>query len=301
LGFHLAANSVVIDLNASSAKTEAEDDRRLRWDTPSSKPKVDWKSSISALKKTASALTEPAGSAPFRSSLFPASLLHAEADLRSKKLFKDEVLRTDAAGACGLSLVRCGKLAHATLGKESPVIIRMKDAATGVSPQDVDSLLAVLRDSLGELDSIRKEISKVLLLGSKIAAGIFNQEIEEQRRLVCDSPAAKAVKSTLKVCKPSLTHLFGDNDMRLDKVLEAAKFSFTNTSLLLTAPRLPFTSAPPAPRRDATRGRSPTKSPTSSLTSLGPREKTKALPPRRGRASRINKSFKGGKGGWSRA
>jgi hypothetical protein len=29
----------------------------------------------------------------------------------------------------------------------------------------------------------------------------------------------------LEVCKPSLTHLFGDNDARLDKALEAAKFS----------------------------------------------------------------------------
>jgi hypothetical protein len=140
---------------------------------------MDWKFFISALKKTASALTEPAELAPFRFSLFPASLLHAEADLRSKKAFKDEVLRTDAAGACGLSLVRCGKLAHDTLGKDSPVIIRMKDACTGESPQDVDSLLAVLRDSLGELNSIRKEISKVSLVGFKIAAGVFNHGIEE--------------------------------------------------------------------------------------------------------------------------
>jgi hypothetical protein len=154
---------------------------------------VDWESSISALKKTASALTEPAESAPFRSSLFPTSLLHAEADLRSKKTFKDEVLHMDATGVCGLALVRCGKVAHAALGKNFPVIVRMKDAATGGSPQDVDSLLEVLRDSLGELDSIRKEIHKVSLVGSRIAAGIFNQGIKEQRRLVCDSPAAKAV------------------------------------------------------------------------------------------------------------
>jgi hypothetical protein len=157
-------------------------------------------------------------------SLFPTSLLHAEADLRSKKAFKEEVQCTNATGACGLSLVRCRELAHATLGKESPVIIRMKDAAKGESPQDVDSLLAVLRDSLGELDSIRKEIYKVSLVGSRIAAGVFNQGIKEQRRLVCDSPV-KAVKSTLEVCKPSLSHLFGDDNTRLDKALEAAKFS----------------------------------------------------------------------------
>jgi hypothetical protein len=108
-----------------------EDDRLPKWDTPSTKTKVDWETSISALKKTESALTEPSESAPFRSSLFPSSLLHAEADLCSKKSFKDEVLRTDAAGACGLALVRCGEIAHAALGKNSAIIVRMKNAATG--------------------------------------------------------------------------------------------------------------------------------------------------------------------------
>jgi hypothetical protein len=207
------------------AKTEVEDDRLPKWDTSSTKPKVDWETTISALKKTASALTEPSELAPFRLSLFPTSLLHAEADLRTKKPFKDEVMLTDAAGACGLALVQCSEIAHACLGKNSAVIVRMKAAATGGSPQDADSLLEVLRDSLGELDSIHKEISKVSLVGSRIAAGVFNQGIKEQRRLVYDSTAAKSVKSTLEVCKPSLTHLFGDDDSRLEKALEAAKFS----------------------------------------------------------------------------
>jgi hypothetical protein len=101
----------------------------------------------------------------------------------------------------------------------------MKDACTGESPQDVDSLFAVLKDSLGELNSVKKEISKVSNVGSKIATGVFNQGIEDQRHLVCDSPAAKAVKSTLELCKPSLTHLLSDDNSRLDKALEAAKFS----------------------------------------------------------------------------
>jgi hypothetical protein len=76
-GFHLAANSYALDqwqhlrrLNPLSpkepAKTEVEDDRLQKWDNPSTKPKVDWETSISALKKTASALTEPTESAPFR-------------------------------------------------------------------------------------------------------------------------------------------------------------------------------------------------------------------------------------------
>jgi hypothetical protein len=135
---------------------------------------MEWKSTISAMKRKSSVLTEPAESAPFRLFLSPTSLLHAEADLRTKKAFKEATLRTDAAGACGLSLVRCGELAHATLGKDSPLIKKMKDACTGESPQDMDSLLVVLRDSLGEPNSIKKKVSKVSLVGSKIAAGIFN-------------------------------------------------------------------------------------------------------------------------------
>jgi hypothetical protein len=121
-----------------------------------STPKKEWKSTIHSMKRASSVLTEPAELALFRLSLFPPFLLHAEADLKSNKALKEAVLRTDTAGACGLSLVWCGELAHATLGKESPVIKRMKDACTGESPQDVDSLLAVLRDSLIELNSVKK-------------------------------------------------------------------------------------------------------------------------------------------------
>jgi hypothetical protein len=62
-------------------------------------------------------------------------------------------------------------------------------------------------------------------VGSRIAAGIYNQGIKEQCHLVCFPPAAKCVKSTLEVLKPSLTHLFGDDDSCIDKALEAAKFS----------------------------------------------------------------------------
>jgi hypothetical protein len=214
-----------IDRPKVKVKSEEEDDRLPKWETPSTKPKVDWDMSISTLKKTVSSLTEPPESAIFRSSKFRPSLLHAEADLRVKKAFKDEVLRTDAAGACGLAFIRCGEIAHASLGKTSKLISTMKSAITGGSPQDADSLREVLRDSLEKLDTIKKEVERVSLAGSRIPAGVFNQGIKEQRRLVCDSPAAKHVKSTLEVCKPSLSHLFGDDDTRLNKALEAAKFS----------------------------------------------------------------------------
>jgi hypothetical protein len=68
-------------------------------------------------------------------------------------------------------------------------------------------------------------VERVSLVGSRIAAGVFNQGIKEQRRLVCESTEAKPIKSSLEVCKPSLTHLFGNNETRIDKALEAAKFS----------------------------------------------------------------------------
>jgi hypothetical protein len=180
-----------IDPPKPKVKSEEEDDRLPKWETPSTVPKVDWETSISTLKKTVLTLTEPPESVIFRSSKFPPSLLHAEADLRSKRAFKDEVLRTDTAGACGLAFVRCGEIAHTTLGKTSKFIAAMKTAVAGDTPQDADSLREVLRDSLEELDTIKREVERVSLVGSRIAAGIYNQGIKEQRRLVCDSPAAK--------------------------------------------------------------------------------------------------------------
>jgi hypothetical protein len=107
-------------------KSEEEEDRLPKWETPSTVPKVDWKTSISTLKKAVSTLTEPPESVIFRSSKFPPSLLHVEVDLKSNRAFKDEVLRMDAAGACGLAFVRCGEIAHATLGKSSKLIAAMK-------------------------------------------------------------------------------------------------------------------------------------------------------------------------------
>jgi hypothetical protein len=68
------------------------------------------------MKKKTAALTEPDASAPFRASLFPSCLLHAEADLKPKKDFKEATLRTNVAGACGLALVRCGEMAFSALG-----------------------------------------------------------------------------------------------------------------------------------------------------------------------------------------
>jgi hypothetical protein len=121
LGFHLAANSFTVDqwthlrhlgdAAAQEVKDNQDDDRRPKWDTASPTTKKEWKSTISTMKREASALTEPVASAPFRASLFPTCLLHAEADLKPKKDFKEALLRTNVAGACGLALIRCGEMA----------------------------------------------------------------------------------------------------------------------------------------------------------------------------------------------
>jgi hypothetical protein len=100
----------------------------------------------------------------------------------------------------------------------------MKDACSGESLQDANSLLTVLRDSLEELNEVKKEISKIFNVGSRVAAGVFNQGIEDLRLLVCDSPTAMPIKLTLELCKPLLTHLFGEDDARIEKALEAEKY-----------------------------------------------------------------------------
>jgi hypothetical protein len=145
-----------VDPPKKKSKSEDEDDHLPKWDTPITKPKVDWETTISPHKKHVSSLTEPPESAPFKSLKFPSSLLHVEADLCNKKVFKDEVLRTDAAGACGLAFIRCGEIAHATLGKGSELILAMKAAAAEDSPHDADSLREVLRASLVGLTPSRR-------------------------------------------------------------------------------------------------------------------------------------------------
>jgi hypothetical protein len=231
-GFCLAANSFAIDqwahlrqlgdAAAQEVKEVQDNDRRPKWDTASPTTK-EWKSAITTMKREASALTEPEALAPFRASLFPSCLLHAEADLKPKKDFKEATLRTDVVGAYGLALVRCGEMAFSTLGKESDVMTRIRNACSGDSPQDLDSLLSTLRETHEELSDIRKGLGKIANVGSRITAGLFNQGIEDLRRLVWESTAAKPIRPTLELCKPSLTHLFGDNS-RIKETLEAAKF-----------------------------------------------------------------------------
>ena len=67
---------------------------------------------------------------------------------------------------------------------------------------------------------IRRGLGKCANVGSEIAAGSFNQGVEEVRHLVWESPLAKAVRPTLEQCPPNSTQLF-DDDTRIEKALEA--------------------------------------------------------------------------------
>jgi hypothetical protein len=143
-----------------------------------------------------------------------------EADLKGKKPFKDAVTRMNVAGACGLALVRCGEMAFSSLGKELSLMIRLSEAISGDSPQDADSLLQLIKDSKEDLLDICKGLGRIANVGTEIAAGSFNQGMDERCHLVWGSPLSKAVRSTLRLCPLSLTHLF-DNDARIKEALEA--------------------------------------------------------------------------------
>jgi hypothetical protein len=203
---------------AQQKAEEEDDDRRPKSDTAPPTTKREWKSSIALMKKT-NALTEYDASAPFRVSEFPACLLHAEADLKPKKAFKEASLRRNVAGACGLVFVRCGEMAFSSLGKDSTVMTRLNGAISRDSTQDVESLLQVLKDTREDLLDICKGLGGIANVGSSIAAGSFNQGIEDIRHLVWESLAAKSIRPTLKLCPPSLTHLFGD-EARIKEALE---------------------------------------------------------------------------------
>jgi hypothetical protein len=174
------------------------------------------------MKKKMSALTEPDASAPFRASLFPSCLQHAEADLKPKKDFKEATLRTNVAGASGLALVRCGEMAFSALGKDFDVMKHLHGIIAGDTPQDAESLLQALKDTREDLTDIRKGLGKIANMGSAIAAGSFNHRIDDIRHLVWESSATKSICPTLELCPPSLTHLFGD-EARIKEALEADK------------------------------------------------------------------------------
>jgi hypothetical protein len=191
-----------VTVPASTPAAEEDIDHRPSWEPTRPTVTREWSRSIASMKLKVTTLTEAKEAALFRTFEFPSSLLHVEANLKGKKPFKDAVLRTNVAGACGLALIRCGELSFSSLGKESTLMSRLHDAITGDSPQDVDSLLQVFKDTKEDLVDIRKGLGKISNVGSDIAAGSFNQGVDELCHLVWESPLSKAVRPTLELCSP---------------------------------------------------------------------------------------------------
>jgi hypothetical protein len=207
-----------------SASPDAEEDvdQRPSWEPATPTVERDWSKSIGQMKRKVNTLTVAKEAAHFRSSLFPQSLMHVEADLKSKKPFKESVLRTNVAGACGLALVRCGELAYSALGQGSELMTSLNGALSGESPQDAASLLKLLGSIKGNIKDVRHALADTANVGAKLAAGSFNQGVEELRRQVWESPLAKVIKPTLECCPPSSTLLFSD-DVRIKEALEAER------------------------------------------------------------------------------
>jgi hypothetical protein len=211
-----------VDVKKTPSSPDAEEDvdQRPSWEPATPTVVRDWSKTISSMKRKVTTLTVAKEAAHFRTSLFPPSLMHVEADLKGKKAFKESVLRTNVSGACGLALVRSGELAHSALGQGSELMTLLNNAISGVTPQDAATLLKLLTSIKGNVKDVRHALVDNADVGAKLAAGSFNQGIDEIRRHVWDSPQAKVVKSTLECCPPSSTHLFSD-DARIKEALEA--------------------------------------------------------------------------------
>jgi hypothetical protein len=191
----------------TSPDAEEDIDHRPSWEPATPTVEREWSKTITSMKRKVTTLTVAKEAAHFRTSLFPPSLLHVEADLEGKKPFKEAVLRTNVAGACGLALVRCGELAYSALGQGSELMTSLNSAISGESPQDAASLLKLLVNIKGNVKDVRHALADTAIVGAKLAAGSFNQGIDEVRRQVWESPLAKVVKPTLECCPPSPTHL----------------------------------------------------------------------------------------------
>jgi hypothetical protein len=187
----------VFEASATTPAAEEYVDHRPSWEPTPPTVTREWSKTISRMKRKVTTLTEAKEAAQFSSQF--SSLLHVEADLKGKKPFKDAVTWTNVACACGLALVRCGEMAFSSLGKESSLMIHLNEAISGDSPQDADSLLQLIKDSKEDLMDIRKGLGRIANVGTEIAAGSFNQGVDELRRLVWESPLSKAVCPTLEL------------------------------------------------------------------------------------------------------
>jgi hypothetical protein len=167
---------------STTPDAEEDIDHHPSWEPATPTVEREWGRTISAMKGKVSTLTVAKEAAHFRTSLFPPSLLHVEADLKGKKPFKEAVLRTNVAGACGLALVRCGELAYSALGQGSELMTQLNGAISGDTPQDAASLLKLLHSIKGNVKDVHHALSDTANVGARVAAGFFNQGVDEVRR-----------------------------------------------------------------------------------------------------------------------
>jgi hypothetical protein len=119
---------------ATIPDAEEDIDHRPSWEPATPTIERSWSRTISTTRRKVTTLTETKEAAHFRTSLFPNSLMHVEADLRTKKPFKEAVSRTNVAGACGMALVRCGEVAYSALGNGSELMTQMDKTLSGEFP-----------------------------------------------------------------------------------------------------------------------------------------------------------------------
>jgi hypothetical protein len=79
------------------------------------------------------------------------------------------------------------------LGRDSSVITRLDAAISGDTAQDTETLLQILKDTREDLMDVAVGLKEVALVGTSIAAGSFNQGIDNLRHQVWESTAAKCV------------------------------------------------------------------------------------------------------------
>ena len=175
----------------------------------------DWSSTNKTLKTAVRILTSHAFSAPFRSSTPPGPLRHI-ADAQEKSLpFKDSKHRADFAGASGFAHIRMGEIISASI-EQVLTALRVHD---GLDHEAISSIVSSI------LKDMQVDVAQVITLGTKVDAGVFNQQVAVQRKIISSSSGGYKIKDTLSSCLPSSLHLFRDSGSRIKDALDATRSS----------------------------------------------------------------------------
>lgn len=189
------------------------------------KYKGDWASTLRQMKGAVRSLTIRPNSAPFKSSKLPDCISFIEDSLSGDKIFKESRERADVAGACGLSLIRCGEIVSASVS----------DLMENIKADDFDfeSFRASMKEKLTKLQN---GVNETVELGTRVAAGAFNQEVKVQRNQVLNCRLGRPIKDTLESCDPTSIHLFEDQASKIKEAVLASRIQ-PSTSFKSNFPR----------------------------------------------------------------